>query len=120
MKIDRLRGPIRGTAYDGWFQVDSIQWGAGLGISSARRRTPKKPSKQPETEAEIEAAAKKERTCSDPSYSEMTVSKAADGFSAYLMHGLPIHQCFEKVVIEVVNLDGFVVQRWYVHIKTRN
>lgn len=111
MKLDRIRGPVRGTAYDGWFQIYNFQFGTGKGISSARRvKLTKKEIAEGKTLPE-----KQYRESSSPSYSEITISKAIDGFSAVILHEIPIHVCHEKVIIEAVDMDGYVVSRWYEH-----
>lgn len=118
MKVDGLRGPIRGTAFDGWFAIDSFQWGSGKGVSSVRRpKKKKKPAAAEGSTAEDDqkkAEPEPDRTCSSPSYSEATISMAMDGFSAVFLHGMPVHTCYNPVTIEAITIDGYVSNRWFV------
>lgn len=108
MKIDGVTGTIENGPFEGYFPVSSCQWGSGKAISDGRwgrRRRNKKNDEQP---------AENKRTCSDPSFSEMTISKPSDGMSAVLMASVGLNQAFDKVTIEVANEDGFVTTQMYV------
>eukprot|EP01122_Echinamoeba_exundans_P008539 TRINITY_DN2850_c0_g1_i1.p1 TRINITY_DN2850_c0_g1~~TRINITY_DN2850_c0_g1_i1.p1 ORF type:complete len:265 (-),score=39.83 TRINITY_DN2850_c0_g1_i1:81-875(-) len=108
LKLGDLVGPIDTGIYEGWFPIYSFNWGSGVAVSSgrwARRRRgnnnkPVDPTK---------------RTCSQPSYSEMTMTRPADGVSAVLMSAMGLHTCFERAILEAVNSDGLVVSRFTLH-----
>lgn len=102
MKIDGIVGTVQNGPFEGYFPVSHCQWGSGKGISDGRwgrRRRNNNNDGQP---------AEAKRTCSDPSFSEMTISRPSDGLSAIFMASVGLNQAFDKISIEIVNADGFV------------
>jgi hypothetical protein len=105
LKLGDLVGTIDSGVYEGWFPVYSFNWGSGVGVSSGRwaRRRRNNPNNKPVYPAK--------RTASEPSFSEVTMSRAADGASALLMSAMALYTCFDKAILEAVNPDGLVVSR---------
>lgn len=66
LKFDpELKGDSKVEGHDGWITIDSLQWGVGRGVSTSGVGT--------------------DRDTSNPSFSEVTITKSMDIASAQLM-----------------------------------
>lgn len=106
MKLDGVNGTVETGPYAGWFPINSFQWGSGKGVSDGRwgRR------RNNNNNADNDKPPK--RTCSEPSYSEMTVTKSADGSSAFLLATMALNSCFSCIEIHMVAEDGLILAQF--------
>src|SRR5262245_21194599 len=65
MKIDGISGDVTAKGHESWIHCSSLQWGVGRGIGAP-------------------TGSAKERESSEPSVSEVVVTKAMDSSSPYL------------------------------------
>jgi len=80
-----VKGSVTDSGYEGWVRLNSIQWGLGLGISSTRWRG-RDDDDDEEEEEELDESVYPERDTSDPSVSEISVSKDGGPESGKLLH----------------------------------
>jgi type VI secretion system secreted protein Hcp len=97
LKIGDLKGASKIKEHSDWIEVSSLQWGVGRGIgSSARRHGADRDKKKDATESK--------REVSDPSISEITISKRADSSTVPLFK-----EAFSKkplsVKVHIYDLD---------------
>eukprot|EP01117_Protostelium_nocturnum_P008477 TRINITY_DN3035_c1_g1_i2.p1 TRINITY_DN3035_c1_g1~~TRINITY_DN3035_c1_g1_i2.p1 ORF type:complete len:210 (+),score=89.11 TRINITY_DN3035_c1_g1_i2:639-1268(+) len=105
MQVPGVKGGIKTKPYEGWLEIESFQWGMGLGIYSGRRnRRGGSDSEEEEEEQDIDTY--KEREASDPSISEITINKVHGFNSTRLLFRSFDKEKFPRVLIDqVVQLE---------------
>jgi len=103
------QGDVRVPGYDGAIEFLSIQFGAGMGISSPGGR--RWGGDEDEEVPEYGEDDYPERECSDPSISEVTVTKKQNSVSSLLFYNMCAKKNHETVVLDIVESkeDGKVV-----------
>ncbi|KAL0476574.1 ZMYM6, partial [Acrasis kona] len=91
--------------YAGWFAIDSVQWGLGLGISSGRY------SRKKDKPVTFDEEGFAERQCSEPSISEISITKSHTKESPLLAFHSVTRRPFKKITIDVTT-DGKPVSRY--------
>jgi len=89
--------------YENWVQLDSFQWGVGMGVSSPGRN---RYGNDDEDEEEVDEKVYPERECSDCSVSEVTVTKSLSPESPNLLYQVATKKAMETVLIEMVKRVG--------------
>jgi len=99
-------GGVKTPGYEGWISFSSFQFGAGLGISSGRRRR-YGDDDDDEEEEEVDENSLPERECSEPSVSEITLTKSQDGSSCLMFYNLCARKMHDTITLDLVNIqDG--------------
>jgi len=105
MHFPGLGGPCRDVGYEGWLAIDSLQWGAGSGVSrGGRRRRRGAEGDQPQEEPKL--------TISRPSISELTTTAKQDAMMPLLFHSVTNRNIFSECVIVVLSPEGRLQSRW--------
>ena len=85
------KGDVTAEGYKDWIKIDSLQWGVGRGIS-------------------MQVGAISNREASNPSFSEVTISKQMDNASSGLMKASMAGAEGVKVIIDCVRTGNAVQQ----------
>jgi len=99
MRLGGVEGPRSGPR-PGWFSISSFQWGMGMGVSSGGRR------RRNNNDADAKPPA---RECSQPSVSEITISRDQDVHSSFLMARTLGRLPYPTVELEGVDPDGYLL-----------
>jgi type VI secretion system secreted protein Hcp len=81
-----LKGDSKTDKHDGWITIDSMQWGVGRAISSSGVGT--------------------DRDTSNPSFSEISISKSMDVASAQLMLEAACGKSLDKATFHFIQTGG--------------
>jgi len=100
-----VKGPVRSSQHSGWFVCESLQWGIGVGISSPNRRKKKGDSDATE---KTEPRVRQKRDSSNPSVSEVVITKSLDSGSAHLCTNIIMKREYPQVEIDSIDADGFL------------
>jgi len=132
-QFEGIKGFVKEPEHEGWMKLNSCQWGIGCGISSGGgwgRRTPEQIEAEKKKREEEESAAKEKGEteeeewgrklravvqCSQPSLSEVTVSKESDAASPLLLHLALMRKPTRKVTIEIVQAADKSITRFVLH-----
>ncbi|PRP85080.1 hypothetical protein PROFUN_07264 [Planoprotostelium fungivorum] len=100
-----VNGTSKDAQYKGYFEINSIQWGLGLGISSGRRY--RRNNDEPEQPVKLDEFGYPDREASSPSVSEISLTKKADAESPALIWGTLTKKPTDLVTIDIVKkVDG--------------
>ncbi|KAF7985840.1 hypothetical protein HWV62_522 [Athelia sp. TMB] len=94
-----VTGSVSDDGYQGWIKLEEFQWGAGLGIS--RWRDDGADEEQEDEEVDENDFARKGE-CTDPSISEITITKCPGPESANLLFNMCGKKSYDKISIRFV------------------
>ena len=87
LKFDpELKGDSKVEKHEGWISIDSLQWGVGRGISTS--------------------GAGADRDTSNPSFSEVSISKNMDVASAQIMLEAACGKAFKTATLHFIQTGG--------------
>jgi len=108
--FDGYKGDVRVKGYEGWIEFNSIQFGAGMGISSPGGRRWGGDDDEEEV-PEYGEDDYPERECSDPSISEVSVTKKQNSVSSLMFYNMCSKKNHETVILDIVETqdDGRIL-----------